>query len=145
MKQSSNWVIAILAFVNLVIFGYSILRPFDKEKIIAGSANELFIGQNWGNLNFYQYFQLQNAGQKQGVITSFEGLIVAKDNSNFKRYISAKYYQDKLNNSYYPIVNIVLNPNDNMDNYFQLFKEVSKEDKDSIAYFVNKKSNEISN
>lgn len=143
LTNTSNWVIAFLTFVNLVIFGYSILKPFDKENIQASCADEMNIDHYWGNLNFYHYFHIRNSGEKQGVVTYFKGLIISKDNSSFNKQITGIYAYDKGTNYYYPNLNMTLNPNDIFNSTIQFFKESSKEEKDSIAYYENLKQNEI--
>jgi hypothetical protein len=140
---NSNWVIAILTFVNLLIFSYSILRPFDKPRIEADCANELYLDHLWGNVDFFHYFHIRNSGEKQGIITFFKGLVISKDNSSFNKVVKATYYLDKSTNNYYPLVNVTMNSNDIFNSYIQFLKEPSKEQKDSVSYYADLRYNEI--
>jgi hypothetical protein len=134
------WAI-VISIISFIMSAFITFRPFFyKEKIVIEAANELSITEDWGNLNFYQYFEIRNNGKKQGVITSIDGLIVSKDGQNFDRKIFAGYYGY---NNYYPIIDMSINPDERMEYYFQLFSERSKEDKDSMTYYLSKRSDEI--
>ena len=137
---TSNYINAVLVLFNIIIVLYATFRPFDKEKFIVESANELTIGENWGNIYFNQYINIRNTGKKVGTITSIEGLIVSIDNPSFyPLYISAKNYGYEFRGSYnIPIINISLYPNEVLTCYFQLFKELSKEHKESIVNYQAK-------
>ena len=139
LKDKTTW-IAFGTIIYAFVFAYSTLKPL-RENIIAEGAKELRIVQKWGRLDFYHYFQLKNVGEKQGAITSIEGLIDSKDNPNFKRKISAKYYgRDSI---YHPMLNITLSPDDTWEYDFHLYQEPSKESKDSVLFFSNKRSEDI--
>ena len=104
-KAIAKWAFA-FSILSVFITAYATFRPFDKENFIVEGAKELLISEDWGQLNFFQYFVIRNDGKKQGSITSIDALIVPIEGQKFEEYISAKYYGVK--NDYYPIVNISL-------------------------------------
>ena len=140
LPQTTNWLNLILSLLltgATLFLTNAIYRPFDKEKIIVDSANEIWLYENYGNLTFEQAFSIRNNGKKQGVITSVDGLIVSNNGQEFKRHISAKNYSDYYQNIFFPFINIVLNADDKFEYSLHLFKESSPQDRKTEIEFIN--------
>ena len=96
----TDWIIAgssLLAAIATIITIVSVFNfIYGKDDIkILDADTELEVGQDWGDLYFYQTIMIGNVGVKQGSITSVDGLIVSKSTDNkgnpyFEKYVSGK-------------------------------------------------------
>jgi hypothetical protein len=132
VKIRNNDIAIIISIISLLFAMFSAFRPFDKEKIVVETGKELFFYESWGNLIFEQVFYFRNNGKKQGVVTSIDGLIISNDGQEFNRHIPVKYYGNG-----FPFISITLNPNGVFQDWFQLLKESSPQDRTQELEFLN--------
>jgi hypothetical protein len=115
-RDASNWLIAIVTVVNLLILIHFTF-PIGKAEIIVKGRDEFVIRKDI----IYQYITTRNVGLRIGEISSIDALIVslAKNNSGneiFKEIFS-DIYMLGTDNNLYPYINGVIYPNELL--YFQ--------------------------
>ena len=130
----SNWSIVLLTLVYVLSFIYFVGKPFAEDKMEVKCAKELYISHYWGNIHYSQYFHIKNSGKVQGTITKFEGFIIGKDNTTFRKKMNAQSLDQEMGN---PILEISLNSNEIINDYVNFYKINTKSARDSIAYFEN--------
>lgn len=139
-------ILAGITAMQLLIFSWEVFKPLDRAEIIPGVANELIISHWWGNLSVNQYMEFKNIGNKQGSVNKIRGIIVSKDRDNFVLKISA---QSKVITtpvySENPFISITLNGSEFISGTYSLFRRSSKAHRDSVAKFVNRRYDEITN
>jgi hypothetical protein len=133
MNKSSNIALVLLTIFNILIFW----DPFAKEKFFVQCDKNLFIEQNWGILNFEQFIDVKNVGDKTGFITKIEGLIRSKDRNDnstyFRKKISAELYQPMMQDALNPLLEISLLPNSSFSSNIYFFKNPDRFTSDSIS------------